>query len=140
MSTTTNTIKKTNRKNKTNLVVNWLKGFFTIDQLKAANPNFVMITLRSRLNSAKKDNIVSEIGCMHNQKGRPKLVFATAPVSSEVLDAARQAGVIFNEHYDSIAVVNVDAVQIPSNVETEAAAAAAESTTIDISSPEKVNA
>lgn len=119
-----NTIKKTNRKNKTNLTLNWLTGFFTIEQLHAANSNFVEITLRSRLNSAKKENQIAEIGCIHNGKGRPKLVFATTPVSKEVLESARKAGVLFNEHYDSIAVVNVDAVKI--TIDDEAAIAAAE--------------
>lgn len=108
-----NIIKKTNRKNKTNLTINWLPGFFTIEQLHAANSNFVEITLRSRLNSAKKENQIAEIGCINNGKGRPQLVFATAPVSKNVLESARKAGVIFNESYDSIAVVNVDIVKIP---------------------------
>ena len=67
------TIKKTNRKNKTNLTVKWLKGFFTIEDLNAANSNFVEITLRSRVNSAKKDNVIDDIGCIHNGKGRPKI-------------------------------------------------------------------
>jgi hypothetical protein len=116
-----NTIKKTNRKNKTNLVVNWVNSFFTIEDLHAANPNFVEITLRSRLNSAKKENQIAEIGCIHSGKGRPKLVFATTPVSKELLESARQAGVIFNENYDSIAVVSVDSVKIAIDEEAQIA-------------------
>ena len=108
-----NTSKKTNRKNKTNLTINWLPGFFTIEQLHAANSNFIEITLRSRLNFAKKENQIAEIGCIHNGKGRPQLVFATAPVSKNVLESAREAGVIFNENYDSIAVISVNVVKIP---------------------------
>jgi|NOAtaT_7_FD_contig_31_4793785_length_474_multi_6_in_0_out_0_1 hypothetical protein len=129
-----NTIKKTNRKNKTNLVVNWVNNFFTIEDLHAANPNFVEITLRSRLNSAKKENQIAEIGCIHSGKGRPKLVFANTPVSKEVLEAARQAGVIFNENYDSIAVVSVDSVKIAIDEEAQLASeeASAEETSVDV--------
>jgi hypothetical protein len=129
-----NTLKKTNRKNKTNLVVNWVNNFFTIEDLHAANPNFVEITLRSRLNSAKKENQIAEIGCIHRGKGRPKLVFATTPVSKEVLESARQSGVIFNEQYDSIAVVSVDAVKITIDEEAQIASeeASAEEATVDI--------
>lgn len=123
-----NTIKKTNRKNKTNLTVTWVNGFFTIEDLHAANPNFVEITLRSRLNIAKKENQIAEIGCIHSGKGRPKLVFANTPVTKEVLESARQAGVIFNENYDSIAVVSVDTVKIDID---EQAALAAEETAAD---------
>lgn len=116
-----NTIKKTNRKNKTKLVVNWLNSFFTIENLHAANPTFVEITLRDRLNSAKKENHIAAIGCIHSSKGRPKLVFAPTPVSKEVLESARQAGVIFNEQYDSIAVVSVDSVKIAIDEEAQLA-------------------
>lgn len=119
-----NIIKKTNRKNKTNLSVNWVNGFFTIEDLHAANTNFVEITLRSRLNVAKKENQIAEIGCIHTGKGRPKLVFATTPVTKDVLESARRAGVIFNENYDSIAVVSVDSVKI--DIDEEALLAAEE--------------
>lgn len=136
-----NTIKKTNRKNKTNLVVNWVNNFFTIEDLHAANPNFVEITLRSRLNSAKKENQIAEIGCIHSGKGRPKLVFANTPVSKEVLEAARQAGVIFNENYDSIAVVSVDSVKIAIDEEAQLASeeASAEEASADMLS-DNINA
>lgn len=136
-----NTIKKTNRKNKTNLVVNWVNNFFTIEDLHAANPNFVEITLRSRLNSAKKENQIAEIGCIHSGKGRPKLVFANTPVSKEVLEAARQAGVIFNENYDSIAVVSVDSVKIAIDEEAQIASeeASAEEASADMLS-DNINA
>lgn len=132
-----NTIKKTNRKNKTNLSVNWVNGFFTIEDLHAANPNFVEITLRSRLNIAKKENQIAEIGCIHSGKGRPKLVFANTPVTKEVLETARQAGVIFNENYDSIAVVSVDSVKI--TIDEEAALAAEDTAVEEASSDMMIN-
>lgn len=129
-----NTIKKTNRKNKTNLSVTWVNRFFTIEDLHAANPNFVEITLRSRLNIAKKENQIAEIGCIHSGKGRPKLVFANTPVTKEVLESARQAGVIFNENYDSIAVVSVDTVKIDIDEQAALAAedAAADEAAVDL--------
>lgn len=136
-----NTIKKTNRKNKTNLTIKWVKGFFTIKDLHAANSNFIEITLRSRLNSAKKENQVAEIGCFHKNKGRPELVFATTPVSKDVLDSARKAGVMFNEQYNSIAVVDVDVVQ--SAIEIEAELASVDSSDNDVHADdisEKINA
>ena len=39
-------MKKTDRKNKTNLTVNWPKNIFTIEELNQKNPEFVNITLR----------------------------------------------------------------------------------------------
>lgn len=117
-----NTIKKTNRKNKTNQTVNWLSNFFTTDDLSQANPGMIIITLRSRMGRALKDNIIAKIGSVHNGKGRPKHVYAMAPVTKEVLVSARQAGVIFESPYDTIAVVNVDAVKLPTDEEAELAA------------------
>ena len=117
-----NTIKKTNRKNKTNQVVNWLNNFFTIKDLHAANPSFIEITLRSRIDHAIKDNTIAKIGSIHNGKGRPKLIFAMTPVTKEMLEEARQYGVIFDPPYDNIAVVNVDAIKLPTEEEAELAA------------------
>ena len=119
-----NTIKKTNRKNNTDLVVNWtgLGKFFTFDDLFAVNSHFIRITLRTRLDSAKAENKIAEIGCIHSGKGRPKKICATTPVTKDVLEAARKAGVVFNEHYDSIAVVSVDTVKITIDEEAQIAA------------------
>lgn len=125
--------KKTNRKNKTNQEVKWLSGFFTIKQLLAANSHFREITLRSRIDAAKTANQISAIGCIHNGKGRPQLAFAMTPVSKEILESARQAGVLFNEQYDSIAVVSVNAMDIPTT-------AAAATTAAKIDSAATVNA
>jgi hypothetical protein len=103
-----NIIKKTNRTNKTNLVVKWLPNYFTIKQLLANNSNFVQITLRSRLDLAKQSGLVTDIGHIHNGKGRPELVFAMTPVAKETLESARNAGILFNEKYNAIQVMNVN--------------------------------
>lgn len=81
---------KTDRKNKTNLVVNWPThgGHFTINELIALNPEFKTITLRVRVDNAKKEGNVVEIGSKNMGKGRPQLVLAMAPVSKELLDKA----------------------------------------------------
>lgn len=92
-------MKKTNRKNKTGLKVNWPAGFYTMDPSSAAdhasipsllnhNSDFVKITLRVRLNNAIENNTVAVIGTLKGEKGRPKLVFANTPVSAETLEAA----------------------------------------------------
>ena len=92
-------MKKTNRKNKTGLTVNWPTGFYTMEpsadqdhasvtSLLSQNTDFVKITLRVRLNNAIEDKTVSVIGTLKGGKGRPKLVFANAPVSKATLEAA----------------------------------------------------
>lgn len=112
-------MKKTNRKNKTNLVVNWPTGFFVmessedhpnIEALTTYNPEFVPITLRVRLNNAIEDKHTTKIGTLKNAKGRPKLVFAVAPVSIETVDAAKNAGVLIDN--DVTNVVNVVDVKV----------------------------
>lgn len=107
-------MKKTNRQNKTGLVVNWPTGFYTmepseshpnIENLKDHNQHFVLITLRVRLTNAMEDNQVVKLGTIKGSKGRPKLVFANAPVSQATIDAARNAGVVLDENIPN--VVNV---------------------------------
>lgn len=95
-------MKKTNRKNKTNLIVNWPKGWFTVDSLLADNSEFVKITLRVRVGNALKEKALTTLGTLKGSKGRPKLVFSTAPVSSETIASAKEAGVLVDE-----SVVNV---------------------------------
>ena len=101
-------MKKTNRKNKTNLVVNWPTGWFTVDSLLADNSEFEKITLRVRVNKALEDKSVSILGTLKGSKGRPKLVFATAPVSQETMVDAKSNGVVLdNDTTNMVEVVNV---------------------------------
>ncbi len=82
---------KTDRKNKTNLVVKWPThgSYFTFEELVALNPDFKEITLRVRLEkSMKTDKIVSLIGTKNVGKGRPVMVIAMNPVTQEMLDKA----------------------------------------------------
>lgn len=118
-------MKKTNRKNKTNLVVNWPTGFFimepadehpNIQSLTGFNPEFVPITLRVRLNNAIEDKHTTKIGTLKNAKGRPKLVFATVPVSTETIESAKAAGVLVET--DVINTVNVVDIKATNQTET----------------------
>lgn len=111
-------MKKTNRQNKTGLVVNWPTGFYTmepseshpnIENLRSHNEHFVLITLRVRLTNAMEENQVVKLGTIKGSKGRPKLVFANAPVSQETIEAARAAGVVLEDNIPN--VVNVVTVK-----------------------------
>jgi len=87
--------KKTERKNKTNLVVEWPKTpFFTIiDDLFELNKDAKHITLRVRLNKEIEAGRIAEIGCKTGEQGRPKKVYAFTPVPQSTLDLARQQNI-----------------------------------------------
>lgn len=87
---------KTDRKNKTNLVINWPEHgkLFTIKDLLNENPEFVEITLRVRLDKAiKKEKTVSIIGHKNTGKGRPTMILAMTPVTQEMLNSAYETGI-----------------------------------------------
>jgi hypothetical protein len=106
-------MKKTDRKNKTNLTVNWPTNIFTIEELNEKNPEFVNITLRVRIKKAITDNMVSEIGYLHNGKGRPRVVLACNPINQEHIADAKSKGVVLKDGL-TVNVLNV----IPTKVET----------------------
>lgn len=118
-------MKKTNRQNKTGLSVNWPNSFYTMEtseshpnitSLWSQNQHFAaLITLRVRLTNAIESNQVVSLGTVKGVKGRPKLVFANAPVSQETIEAARVAGVVLNDNIPHI--VNVMNV-VPTTEET----------------------
>ncbi len=112
---------KTDRKNKTNLNVTWptTGGYFTIAELGIANPDFIEITLRVRVDKAiKKDGTVSVIGYKNSGKGRPKMILAMNPVSQELLDKAYADGV---QPVESKSLVNIMNVPAPVVVTTPVA-------------------
>ncbi len=103
-------MKKTNRKNNTNLNIDWtgVTGHFTIDTLHTTNSQYTaIITLRTHVKDAEKNGVIAELGTAHNGKGRPKKVYAKTPVCSNVIEAARNAGVNLNEQFNTVPVVNV---------------------------------
>lgn len=86
--------KKTERKNKTNLVVTWpTTPFFTLDDVFALQPDAKEITLRVRLSKEIEKGKAAEIGCKTGGQGRPKKVFAFTPVPQSTLDLARSQNI-----------------------------------------------
>lgn len=104
------------RKNKTNQTVVWpTTPYFTVKNLEALNPSFVLITLRVRLSNAKdEDGTVAEIGFIPGGKGRPQKVFAMTPVTQMMLDKAEQDGIQLVENAKKL--VNVLNVTTPTPV------------------------
>lgn len=90
-------MKKTDRKNKTNLVVTWPSNIFTIKELNSQNPDFVEITLRVRLKKAIETGEVTEVGVLPNGKGRPTLVLSYGPVTPEKTMEAKNRGVLLTK-------------------------------------------
>ena len=83
---------KPNRKNRTDLVVNWPTNgkHFTVNDLFDLNPEFIRITLRVRLQKAiTETKTVAVIGTLAGNKGRPKQVYVMTPVSREIIEEAR---------------------------------------------------
>lgn len=90
-------MKKTDRKNKTNLTVTWPSNIFTIKELNAQNPDFVEITLRVRMKKAMESGEITEIGVLHNGKGRPTLVFVYGTPTKEHIEEAKSRQVILKD-------------------------------------------
>ena len=90
-------MKKTDRKNKTNLTVTWPSNVFTIKELNAQNPDFVEITLRVRMKKAIESGEINEIGVLHNGKGRPTLVFVYGIPTKEHIEEAKSRQVILKD-------------------------------------------
>jgi hypothetical protein len=103
--------KKTDRKNKTNLTVTWPSNdtYFGVSDLTALNSDFISITLRVRLKNALDEGSVSQIGTVHGGKGRPKLAFVMNPVTESAINAARNAGVMLSDKYNTVNVLDVKA-------------------------------
>jgi hypothetical protein len=90
-------MKKTDRKNKTNLTVTWPSNIFTIKELNAQNPEFVEITLRVRMKKAMESGEITDIGVLHNGKGRPTLVFVHDIPTKEHIEEAKSRQVILKD-------------------------------------------
>jgi hypothetical protein len=100
-------IKKTERKNRTNLNVEWpTTPFFTIEELwgTSTNANMKEITLRVKLAKQIEAGKVVEIGCKTGEQGRPKKVFSLTPVSQATLDLAKAQNI---QPVDKIKVQNI---------------------------------
>ena len=112
--------KKTDRKNKTNLTVNWPSNdtYFGVSELTNLNKDFIAITLRVRLKNALDEGVVTQIGTVHGGKGRPKLAFAMSPVTEAAITSARSSGVVLVDKYNTVNVLDVKAENDTSGHET----------------------
>ena len=99
-------MKKTDRKNKTNLTVTWPSNVFTIKELNAQNTDFVEITLRVRMKKAIDSGEITDIGVLHNGKGRPTLVFVYGTPTKEHIEEAKSRQVILKD-VSSVNVVKI---------------------------------
>ena len=108
-------MKKTDRKNKTNLTVTWPSSIFTIKELNAQNPDFVEITLRVRLKKALDSGEIVDIGVLHNGKGRPTLVFVYGTPTKEHIEEAKSRQVILKD-VSSVNVIKIKNTTSPVDI------------------------
>ena len=108
-------MKKTDRKNKTNQTVNWPSNIFTIKELNAQNPEFVEITLRTRMKKSRDSGENTDIGVLHNGKGRPTLVFVYGTATKEHLEEAKSRQVILKD-VSTINVIKITNMPTPVNI------------------------
>ena len=101
-------MKKTDRKNKTNLTITWPSNIFTIKELNEANKEFVEITLRVRLKRAIESGEVNDIGVIHNGKGRPTIVFVHGNPTAAHIEEAKSREVILKDGL-TVNVMKIDA-------------------------------
>ena len=99
-------MKKTDRKNKTNLTVTWPSNVFTIKELNAQNTDFVEITLRVRMKKAIDSGEITDIGVLHNGKGRPTLVCVYGTPTKEHIEEAKSRQVILKD-VSSVNVIKI---------------------------------
>jgi hypothetical protein len=61
------------------------------------------------LKNALDEGSVSQIGTVHGGKGRPKLAFVMNPVTEAAINAARNAGVMLADKFNTVNVLDVKA-------------------------------
>jgi hypothetical protein len=61
------------------------------------------------LKNALDEGSVSQIGTVHGGKGRPKLAFVMNPVTESAINAARTAGVMLSDKFNTVNVLDVKA-------------------------------
>lgn len=105
-------MKKTDRKNNTNQVVTYPSCIFTTEELHNTNSHMKLITLRKRVTKEEK---VTDIGYLHNNKGRPRTVYFYGTVTEAVIEAAKSKGIVLR----SDLVVSVASVTPTNKSESE---------------------
>lgn len=105
---------KTNKKNA--LVIDWPTSHFTIDDVQGKYPDVVNITLRFRVKKAIESKEIVPIGKIKPAIGRPKLVFARANPTKDLIESAKAAGVLFSD--EPKAAITVAEVKIEKKIKT----------------------
>ena len=83
------------QKTKNNTEIEWPEDtHFTIKDMFVKYPDFIKITIRSRIKRGLEKKEIVVIGKLKSEIGRPQLVFAKTNVSQETRDAAIKAGVL----------------------------------------------
>lgn len=121
---------KTKPTKKASVLIDWPTSHFTIEDVQKKYPSIVNITLRFRVKKALDAKEIVTIGKIKPAIGRPKLVFARANASKEVLEAATSAGVLPLEDRTTVAVA-----EVKTSKQTTAPAANTEATTSSVATP-----
>jgi hypothetical protein len=122
---------KTNTKNnnKVRSNIEWPESHFTIEDVQSKYPDAVNITLRFRVKKAEEAKEIVLIGKIKPAIGRPRKVYTRANPSKEVLENARNAGVISMESVKTtVAVADVKTTKKPATKATVSDVAATEVT------------
>ena len=104
---------------KKSLVIEWPETPFTIQDIQNMHPDAKNITLRFRINKAIREDVIKYIGKNPTKVGRPTIVFAPCPVSSENLKLAQTQGVELDEQFEQQLV---DVAKVDSSSSTTTAA------------------
>jgi hypothetical protein len=103
-----------NTTKKKKLVIEWPQTPFSIkgdnDGIMASYPGAKEITIRFRINKAIQEGELAYIGKNPTAVGRPTIMFARLPITSENLQIAVDRGVILDEQFEDqlIDVAKVD--------------------------------
>jgi len=99
---------KTTKTPKKNLsAIEWPTAHFTINDVGQKYPDIINITLRFRVKKALEAHDIVTIGKIKPAIGRPRLVFAKANPTKEILEAATASGVLPFEDAGTKAVKTV---------------------------------
>lgn len=96
---------KSTKKNTT--TIEWPSAHFTIEDVQSKYPSVVNITLRFRVKKAVENKEIVTIGKIKPAIGRPKLVFAKANPSKELIESAKAVGVLTFDEKSMVAVAEL---------------------------------
>jgi len=75
-------------KNKMNKPLSLPEGTFTLDDVRNMNPNFIDITMRSRISKEIEKYNLEHIADINGGRGRPKMLLVKTPVLQKHIDEA----------------------------------------------------